>query len=172
MDKEKISQQLFSNVTRTYMVLDGVSVPDLPMKLFEMRPQHYCLFTGDLEPDMQEVAPYLVRLLPKTLFTDWVLDECWGKQWGIFAQSRYPIQDMRTHFRSLVNAYDEKAVSMIFRFYDSQVMRKFLPTCNAGEVKIFFGKVDTFFVELEDDKNLVRYQIENGSLKETELLVA
>ena len=171
MDKEKIIQQLFSNVTRTYMVIDGAVVPDLPTKLFEMRPQHYCLFTGDLEPDMQEVAPYLVRLLPRTPFTEWVLDAFWGNHWGIFIQSRYSIQDMRTHFRSLVNVYDEKAVSMIFRFYDPQVMRRFLPTCNQGEVKMFFGKVDTYLAELEDDKNLVRYQIENDSLKETELLV-
>src|SRR5438105_1252769 len=102
MDKEKISQYLFSNVTRTYMVLDGAAVPDLPMKLYEMRPQRYCLFPGELEPDMEEVAPYLVRLLPRTPFTEWVLEEFWGKHWGIFVQSRYPIQDMRTHFRSLV----------------------------------------------------------------------
>lgn len=169
MNKEKISQYLFSNITRTYMVIDGAVVPDLPMKLYEMRPPHYCLFTGELEPDMQAVAPYLIRLRPKAPFTEWVLEECWGKHWGIFAQSRYPIQHMRTHFRSLVNVYDEKAVSMIFRFYDPLVLRRFLPTCNPGEIKMFFGDIDTYFAESEENGNLVRYQIENHKLKETEL---
>ena len=157
--KEQLEKYLFRKDAYTYAILDGASVPDLPNVLYEMNPTNVCLYQGELQPDLVYVAPYLVHLLPETPFTDWLLSECWGKHWGIFAQSRYSIQDMRTHFRSLVNVYDEKAVSMIFRFYDSQVMRKFLPTCNAGEVKMFFGKVDTYFAELEDDKNLVRYQI-------------
>ena len=169
MDIEKISQHLFSNVTRTYMVLDGASVPDLRMKLYEMRPPRYCLLTGDLEPDMEEVAPYLVRLLPRTPFTEWVLKECWGKPWGIFAQSRHPIEEMRKHFRALMTVYDEKGNPMMFRFYDPRVLRQFLPTCNPGEIKIFYGNVDAFFAESEDNENLVRYQIENDNLKETAL---
>jgi Domain of unknown function (DUF4123) len=171
MDIEKISQYLFSNTTRTYMVLDGASVSNLPMKLYEMRPPRHCLLSGELEPDMAEVAPYLVRLFPKTPFTEWALSEFWGKNWGIFAQSRFPINEMRKHFRSLTTVYDEKADSMLFRFYDPRVLRRFLPTCETDELKIFFGNVDAYFAESEDSENFIRYQIENDIIKETALPV-
>jgi Domain of unknown function (DUF4123) len=171
MDIEKISQHLFSNITRTYMVIDGAAVSDLRMKFFEMRPPHYCLFTGDLEPDMEEVAPYLVRLFPKTPFTEWVLGEFWNKSWGIFAQSRQPIEEMRKQFRSLVTVYDEKGNPMTFRFYDPRVLNKFLPTCEPDEVKTLFGNVTTYFAESADGENLVSYKIENEGLKVNNLPV-
>lgn len=168
MNKEKLEEILFSEKTRIYAVLDGASVPDLPMKLYEMKPPRYCLFTGELEPDMAEVAPYLVRLYPRAPFTEWVLKECWGKHWGIFAHSRKPLQEMRKHFRSLVKVYDEKGNPMIFRFYDPRVLRRFLPTCKPAELKIFFGDVESFFAESEDDGKLMNFQLaEENNLKQS-----
>lgn len=170
MNAEKINQYLFSSVTRVYAVLDGASVPDLPMKLYEMKPPRYCLFPGDLEPDMSEVAPYLVRLYPKTPFTEWVLREGWGKHWGIFAQSRKSLKDMRQHFRSLTTVYDEKGNPMTFRFYDPRVLRRYLPTCRPAELKIFFGNVESFFAESEDNKKLLNFNLaEENNLKQSAL---
>jgi Domain of unknown function (DUF4123) len=92
MDKEKLIQHLFSKVARVFVILDGALIPELRMKIYEMKPVHHCLFSGELEPDMAEVAPYMVRLIPNTHFTEWVLSECWGKNWGIFAQTRETCQ--------------------------------------------------------------------------------
>jgi hypothetical protein len=58
---------------------------------------------------------------------------------------------------------------MTFRFYDPRVITKFLPTCNAEELQTFFGKVDTFFAETEDGEKLVKFQVENDKLKQSEL---
>ncbi len=171
MDRQKIEQYFFSSITRTYAVLDGSSVPNLPMKLYEMKPPNFCLFTGDLEPDMAEVAPYLVRLYPKTPFTEWFLQEFWGKHWAIVAHSRQPLNEMRKHFRSLVNVYDEKGNPMIFRFYDPRVIQKFLPTCSPAELKVFFGEVDKFFAESDDKENLMRLEVGNDSISATALPV-
>ncbi len=150
-------------------MLDGASVPNLPVRLYEMRPPHFCLFTGDLEPDMREVAPYLVRLFPKTPFTEWLLQECWGKHWGIFAHSRLSFIEMRKHFRSMVKVCDEAGNPLIFRFYDPRVAQKYLPTCGAAELKIFFGGVDAYFAESEDRENLMRLQIGDNHLTATAL---
>ena len=168
MDIEKLYQALFSKETRIYAVLDGANVPDLPMKLFEMNPPRYCLFPGDLEPDMAEVAPYLVRLYPKTPFTDWVLKTFWGKNWGIVAHSRKTLEDMRGHFRSLINVYDEQGNPMLFRFYDPRVLRGFLPTCKPAELKVFFGDVEMFFAESEDAAKLLAFTLaEENHLKQS-----
>ena len=151
------------------MVLDGAQIPELRMKIYEMRPVHYCLLSGELEPDMQEVAPYLVRILPNTPFTDWVLAECWGKNWGIFAQTRETVIEMRKHFESLITVYDEQGTPMMFRYYDPRVWRQFLPTCQPQEIKTIFGKIDAFFVESEDKESLIRYEISEEGVKETPL---
>ena len=45
-----------------------------------------CLYRGELQPDMAEVAPYLVKLDRDAPFTDWVLDRGWGNHWGVFAE--------------------------------------------------------------------------------------
>jgi len=167
MNIEKVNQHLFSSVTRSYAVLDGASVPDLPTKLYEMRPPHFCLFTGDLEPDMEHAAPYLVRLLPRTPLNEWLLQECWGNHWGIFVHSRGSLIEMRKHFRALVNVYDETGNPMIFRFYDPRVLRRYLPTCKPDELKVFFGDVESFFAESEDNEKLMSFHLaEENHLKQ------
>lgn len=169
--QQQLNQHLFSRVTRVYAILDGASTPNLPMRLFEMQPPHFCLFTGDLEADMLEVAPYLVRLLPNTPFTDWILREGWGKHWGIFAHSREPIEEMRAHFRSLITVYDEKGTPMFFRYYDPRVLGRFLQTCRADELETFFGNVEAFFAEAKSADNLIRFENGGEGLLETALPV-
>lgn len=167
MDRDKLKQHLISDTTRLFCILDGASVPQLPMQLYKMQAANVCLFKGDLEPDMLYVAPFVVHLPANDKFTDWMLSESFGKHWGIFVHSRRSMQEMRRHFRSLVNVYDEEARSLIFRFYDPRVLNRFLPTCNNEQLKTFFGDVDTFFAE--DGNKLSSFQLENGSLKQRDL---
>ena len=169
MIKEDLEKILFVENTRVFAILDGASVPDLRIKLFETRPPHYCLFRGELKPDMAEVAPYVVQLATGNAFTDWVLSECFGKHWGIFAHSRQSIKEMRRHFRALVTVYDETGKPMIFRFYDPRVLQTFLPSCTSDELKTFFGTVDTIFAENVEAKNLVSYRLDNEELKKSEM---
>ncbi len=169
MKLEELQQKLFNPRTRLYTVLDGAQIPDLPKRLYDSQVMNYCLFTGELEADMLHVAPYVVMLSPDSKFSDWVLNNAIGNNWGIFAHSRHSIREMRKHFRSLITVYDEDANSMTFRFYDPRVIREFLPTCNGGELKNFFGNIDTFFAESADGKNLLSFQLESNQLKQGEL---
>lgn len=169
MTKEQLENILFGDRLLVYAILDGASVPDLPTRLFEMDPPNYCLFRGELEPDMAAVAPYVVALLPGSNFTEWVLKECYGKHWGIFLQSKHSIKEMRGHLRGLITVFNEDGNPMIFRYYDPRVITKFLPTCTDEELKEFFGDIERFFAELTDDKKMISYELDNGSLKEKEI---
>jgi hypothetical protein len=160
---------LFRNDLHTYAVLDGASVPDLPNKLFEMQPRNVCLYRGELSADMVYVAPYLVHLFPGDAFAKWLLAECWGKHWGIFAQSALTLVSMRTHFRSLLTVYDESGNPLLFRFYDPRVFLTYISTCNGDELKSFFGMVSGYFAETEDAESLLRYKYENEVLKKNRL---
>jgi hypothetical protein len=169
MVKKQLEKYLFRQNYFTYTVLDGASVPDLPVKLHEMKARNICLYRGELEPDIVYVAPYLVHLIPETEFTNWLLAECWGKHWGIFAQTPISLTGMRKHFRSLLTVYDETGNPLLFRFYDPRVFLKYLPTCTTEEVETFFGTVNYYFAEVEDATELRRYNFEDDKLKKVNL---
>ncbi|MEP7211655.1 MAG: DUF4123 domain-containing protein [Acidobacteriota bacterium] len=169
MDTEKLKNHLFAGGTRLFCVLDGASVPDLPVKLYEMGPANHCLLPGDLEPELVYAAPYLVHLAPETEFTEWVFAGAPGNHWGIFVHSAVSMLEMRKHFRGLINVCNDKGDPMMFRYYDPRVLRKFLPTCTPDEMNTFFGRTDAFFAESADGKGMTRFQIDEDALKQTEL---
>ena len=169
--KEQLEKLLFRKDAYTYAILDGASVPDLPNILFELAPSSVCLYQGELAPDLVYVAPYLVQLLPETPFTDWLLSECWGKHWGIFAQSPLSLTSMRKHFRLLLTVYDESGNPMLFRYYDPRVLSQFLKTCQQNELETVFGNVRYYFSELPEELELSRFNFYNNKLKETKLKI-
>lgn len=165
MNSQKLAQNLYNGFNRIYAVLDGASVPDLRAKLYEMRPEHVCLYRGELKPDIAEVAPYLIRMVAGTNFSEWVITEGWGKNWGIFAQSRYSLAEVRKHLRSFLTVYTEEGKPMLFRFYDPRVLRTFLPTCTNKELKNFFSIVLNFSIEDENPETMLNYFLPKGELK-------
>src|SRR5262245_523205 len=101
MDKktQALEKHLFSErEAEVYAILDGASVQDLLDRLYEDKPEYECLYRGELKPDLAEVAPYLVRLEYKTKFCDWVLQQGWGRHWGIFVVSYADLRVLRRHF--------------------------------------------------------------------------
>ncbi len=164
--ERKLREHLFSAGTKVYAVIDGASVPDLLMKLDEMHPSHICLYRGELSPDLAEVAPYLIDLWIDTPFTNWVLKECWGKHWGVFAHSLYSIAIVRKHFRSFLTVHDEVGNPMLFRYYDPRVLTKYLPICNTAELKVLFGIVSSYFAESDDTANLLQFKFSDDKLQQ------
>lgn len=169
MNKADFQNQLFTGRTHVFAILDGASIDGLLTKLYEMQPPNYCLFRGELSPDVAETAPYLVGLVAGSQFSEWLFKGHFGKHWGIFALSRQSITEMRKHFRALVKVHDEEGKAMIFRFYDPRVLSQYLPTCEPDELTAFFGKVDAFFSESPDGKKMSRFTIENGTMGQFEL---
>ena len=159
-----IKLRLFSEQSATiFTILDGAAVPDLPANLATFNPEHICLYRGELEPDMAEVAPYLVILERDAPFTDMVLSWGWGEHWGIFGRANAGLQVLRNHFRFFTKVYDKNEKSFYFRYYDPRVMVSYLPTCNAEELKILFGPVLWYLVE-ESPKTGTRLTLKNNEL--------
>ena len=132
------------------VVLDGASVRGLVERLDAERSLVVaCLFQGELEPDMAEVAPYLVRLEPQGEFAEWVLGAGGGQHWGSFVITRQGFRALRNHLRGLTLVYRRDGTPLYFRFYDPRVLRVFLPTCTPAQLKQMFGPVDSFLAESE-----------------------
>lgn len=148
-----------------YAILDGASVPDLLDKLYEMEPEWVCLYRGELEPDLAEVAPYLVRLRHDDPFTMWVVNKGWGHHWGIFLRAPADIDSMRRHFRRFLIVHDPEGKPLYFRFYDPRVLRIYLPTCNSGELSEFFGPVSEYILEDESPGQALHFSLQAGTLR-------
>ena len=167
--KEELEKHLFGEHQRVYAILDGASIDDLPAKISELRPRNFCLYRGELDTDLAEVAPYIVELAPRDSFTEWLLENCWGRHFGIFAHSPFSIDEVRKHFRKFLTVYDEAGNPMLFRYYDPRVLTQFLPACEPVELQELFGKVTTYFAESKDAKDFVRFQFFNDRLQQSAL---
>jgi hypothetical protein len=148
MNPDQLHKLLFAHEDEsTYAVLDGASVPELLAKLYAAKEEWACLYRGELEPDLAEVAPYLVKLRPLAPLTDWLLTEGWGNHWGIFAITPVGLEALRRHFRHFLRVKDPDGKVLYFRFYDPRVLGVYLPTCNRAEIKTIYGPVRRYLAE-------------------------
>jgi hypothetical protein len=162
---QRVSDALFAAAGPTvYAVVDGASVPDLLDKLYGLLPEFACLERGELEPDVAEVAPYLVRLEADSEFARWLIGEGWGKHWCIYATSRDEMRALRRHFQSLFIVHDAEGTPLYFRFYDPRVLRRFLPTCSSEELARMFGPVALFLLEDGDLNTVLQFRLTGGAL--------
>lgn len=106
-----------------------------------------CLFSGNICPDLAAAAPYLVRFSRSSPLLRWILEEGWGRNFGIFAWSRTSFELLVRHFREILRVEDEHGRALFFRYYDPRVFRTFMPLCSAPQREAMFGPVDRFFVE-------------------------
>jgi len=164
--RQGLSDILFGkSETPVFAVLDGASIPELVKHLYAHEPEFCCLYRGELEPDMATVAPYLVKLEVGNKFTELVLNEAFGKHWGIFLATSANLRTLRDHFREFhtVELPDQRTV--LFRYYDPRVLRSFLPACNADELAMFFGPVQSFVAEGESPDAGFRFSLAAKALK-------
>lgn len=169
---ESVDEYLFREQdANVFAVLDGASVPGLLDKLYGLSPNFCCLFRGELEPDMAEVAPYLAQLERDSEFTNWIINQGWGKHWGIFASTDADFRRMRSHFRAFLIVYDETGRPLRFRYYDPRVLRMYLPTCNAKELVTVFGPVTSYLVEDANPNALLSLQAAAGGVRQKRISI-
>ncbi len=166
-----LSETLSSQEDGVYTVLDGASVEELRSQLNRLAPPHVCLYRGDLAPDLAEVAPYLVELLPGSAFTNWLIREGWGRHWGVFAMSDRNLLAMRKHFRRLLTVHGENGKPLLFRYYDPRVLRAFLPLCDDTEAAEMFGPVRRYVVEGETSQEALVFEWKRSGLSRHSVVV-
>jgi hypothetical protein len=129
--------------------------------------ENCCLLAGDLTPQLERSAPYLLHVSPRDSVTDSLLELGWGDAWGVFLQSDTSIGTLRRHLRTLLRVEDESGRYLLFRYYDPRVLRVYLPTCRPGELKTIFGaSIMNLRMETEDPTSIVSFEIdEKGALR-------
>lgn len=127
---------------------------------------HRCLFRGRLAPELAAAAPYLVSLGRRSTVTRAVVGTGWGRSLGVFLRSQAILQDLVRHFRQFLQVRDESGREFFFRFYDPRVLRVYLPTCTSDELRTFFGPVELFSLDGEEEDTMLEFSLEGGALKQ------
>ena len=71
------------------------------------------------------------------------------------------VRDSGLDFLRVRSEADQK---LIFRYYDPRVLRAYLPTCNAVELRTVFGPVRRYLIEAEDPAEIIEYTFDGTRL--------
>lgn len=147
---DSLRTQVFDNAgdLQSYAVLDGALNPGLLPEMERHDVEHCCLWLGALEPDMQEIAPYLVKLKRDCGFSDYLIRDGYGARWGIYLHSAASLLDLRSHFRRLTIVTLPDGRSVYFRFYDPAVLPTVLSTASRDQHRALYGPVETYLCEV------------------------
>ncbi len=158
-----MAQLFLDPALNVYAILDGASIPELLNRLKEDGPESACLYRGEMPADLAACAPYLVALKREDAFTRWLLGG-FGQHWGVFVQSAADLRTLRQHFRTFLLVHDADGKTLYFRYYDPRVLRRYLPTCNEGELATVFGPVLRYFAESDKADQLLGFAVRDGKL--------
>ncbi|WP_418320992.1 DUF4123 domain-containing protein [Piscinibacter sakaiensis] len=162
-----ISDELHRQIERTmwpdgdltpgslWAILDCARDTQVYPELQTSRLGYECLYSGELPTALKHVAPHIVELGPRYRFTRRLFDLCWGRNWCIFARLNDGTR-LRGHLRKLLTVKTEDGRKLLFRFYDPRVLRTYLPTCNAEELRAVFGPISIFYAESLDAMSTLR----------------
>jgi hypothetical protein len=169
IDWMALRERLFGGAKVTYALVDGASCPQLREQCFEQKVEPLCLYRGEQPPDMAQVAPYLIQIEKEGQFTEWLLRSGWGNHWAVFVESPADSDSLLRHLRNFTVVHDETGRPFLFRFYDPRVLRTYLPTCEPGELRKFFGPIERFQLEGGQPEELLCFQNAEGKLKDEKI---
>ena len=115
-----------------------------------LSPDYTSLYKGHSGAVLAPFAPYLFPFASETALSRWFFSHGWGQAWGIFCYSTATAHEVARHLRRFLKVGLEAGKPFYFRFYDPRVLRAFLPSCDAPQLRLFFGPIDYFWVEDED----------------------
>ena len=132
-----------------WAILDCARDRRIYRELAVSRLDYQCLYSGELSTELKVVAPHMVELSPRYAYTTTLLNQSWGRSWGLFVRINDATR-LRHHLRKLLTVRVEDGPKMLFRFYDPRVMRVYLPSCTPDELQQVFGPITSYFCESAD----------------------
>ena len=156
-------------MTNRFLLLDAARLKHNLDEAKVLNPSCISLYNGEMEAQLQNAFPFLFSFEENPEFANWYFKNGWGKSWGLILYSEYEMQKTADHLKKhiLVNTENEK--EYFFRFYDPRVLRVFLPTCNAKQLKEFFGPVEQFICEDQNPDFVLVFTFEENSLTTTRI---
>lgn len=154
---------------KTWAILDGARDARIAKAVERTSEPKCCLFAGNISAQLKEVAPYLVRLDRGDDLAELLLEQGWGRAWGVFFTSSGSLDTLRKHFRRFLRVTDEAGRRLLFRYYDPRVLSIYLPTCNDEELTTVFSPLERFVMEADEGRTAMEFRYSGVRLKTNRL---
>lgn len=147
-----------------WMIVDGARDRSVYGTLLDSYLEYSCLYHGEISPELEIAAPYLVQLEYDDAYSTKLLQRAWGNSWGILIQCDSSVDTLRRHLRTFLTVKTQAGKLMLFRYYDPRVLRVYLPTCTSEELKTVYGPISRFWTEDESPEIALEFRVERGKL--------
>ncbi len=155
-----------------WMIVDGARDRSVYGTLLDSYLEYSCLYHGEISPELEIAAPYLVQLDYDDSYSTKLLERAWGNSWGILLKCDSGLDTLRRHLRTLLTVKNQAGKLLLFRYYDPRVLRIYLPTCTGEELKTVYGPIARFWTEDESPETLLEFRVERGALIRDEISLA
>lgn len=118
---------------------------DSILPLIQQEKSYRCLFGGDLEPEVEKVAPYIVQLDRNSQFPNVLQTHGWVNNWGITCHASAPLMTVRRKLRQSLEAVLPTGEVALFRFYDPRVWVPFIMASKGSELDPWFDPIDSYW---------------------------
>ena len=124
-----------------YLLLDGVSVPDLLPQLRRWGRATYCLYLNTRWHELSDISPCLVALEGRAdPLLDWFAEHA-SLESGYLLFSAANVQTLLEHWRQLLSVEQAEGVAIMPRIADPAVMHQLLCLAEQGNSARWFGPV-------------------------------
>ena len=146
-----------------YAIIDCAQDSRL-LPLVKQCSERECLYAGDLNPDLEATAPWIVRINDRDpLLSTWQTHGR-GLNWGIMCEATLQMADLRRHFRKFLQAKLPDGMIVLFRFFDPRVFNTYIRALAPDERAPWFQNISQYAVEGADPQVMHQYRLSNGSL--------
>ncbi len=119
-----------------YAIVDAGVEPAIFDMLEQFTPLASCLYAEPLQPEIAQLAPYLILLTPEV--KNWLENNT--TPWGILFTSVADMKTVRQHLRKYLQIkIPVEAKPVFFRFYDPRNFWTFLSALEAWQQHLFLG---------------------------------
>lgn len=138
-----------------YAIIDAASEPDVFSLLDKYNPPVCCLYSEPLQPEIAELAPYLVEVTDDV--RKWL--DTRKTPWGIYVYSTVSMRELRHHLRKFTMVIiPEQEKPVFWRFYDPRNVWEILATFDDWRLHTFLGPVTKLETHLWGNKKSDRFE--------------
>src|ERR1700752_2463744 len=98
--RDEIKSRLWPASARSagvFVILDAASDDRIHDAVMSNGADSVGLYSGNIPEALAKVAPYLVKLGKESSFTDYLIQNGWSRNWGIFLRSPAGLDELRKH---------------------------------------------------------------------------
>ena len=150
----------------TYAIIEGAGTDKALLNLEIHNPENRILYHNDEAEDLEDAAPWLVKLNQGEAFTQWLLEDCFNKRLLFFIHSTQEIDTLAEHFRyytkaEVPNDEDDWDVAY-FSFYDPSTFSTWAKSLDKEEAMKFFKPITNAWYEEGNEQLTLFYMAKDG----------